>query len=169
MKKGSAWALPVSYTHLDVYKRQVYNIIPCASCCHNCARAAILPQIKVMLGIKGDDPAPGCSAGRLNAHCILLGNGKQPERVCFPQVILGQKRQLVQICYRTDVSRLNPLLLHEPFVIWHMCINMLNSFDKPFALPRLNPVSYTHLDVYKRQGVSRPARRQKPGSAPIFL
>ena len=98
------WLLPVSYTHLDVYKRQV------------CTEREILKQYFNVADMDGFDYAylyPGMNKVLQSAGRVI----------------------------RTESDRGVILLLDDRF----------RAMRYREVFPREWPVSYTHLDVYKRQ------------------
>lgn len=58
---------------------------------------AILPDVKIVLGIEGDDALPRGAGGGLDAYTILQGAGHQAIGICLTQVVLREEGELVQI------------------------------------------------------------------------
>ena len=133
---------PVSYTHLDVYKRQELRF----------SRAAQLWA------------AGGTLAGILLLQWVLLQSGQDvtlvltllPVTAYFPAIIclhiLSSSRFFptaavwtlgLTACFTTDILRKLLLLLCTRFSISGAALDAI--------ITVCMPVSYTHLDVYKRQ------------------
>ena len=169
--------LPVSYTHLDVYKRQELispmriGPAPWARTSWGTPRASV-PATKlrrsIFIGwvlrlaaaaIRSDTARTGL--GRAIFICIHM-NGQIPALVnlpflqCSASAIDGQRLApaLREISQSSDFNR----EFRRPKISQRCC---------PFGLAGVAPVSYTHLDVYKRQGSGRydQARRAARGPA----
>ena len=102
---------PVSYTHLDVYKRQIIGIPPSSN------NPCIVPS----------SPFLPCNIGKAASICIFITSPflKTTIPVSYTHLDVYKRQQE-----------------HKSF------------FLKQRVYPRpLYPVSYTHLDVYKRQSL----------------
>lgn len=64
--------------------RNMHNVILGSARRHDGPGAAFIPQIDIVLGIKGNHPATGRAAGGLNAHRLAQWNGKQPVGISVP-------------------------------------------------------------------------------------
>ena len=125
----ATWVAPVSYTHLDVYKRQVESLKPGQS------------PIDHLRDLSPDSPT--------QAFRDFLGKWNFPGDRAFESVdgFSGGERArlaLALIAWRQP----NVLLLDEP-------TNHLDLEMREALAEALSPVSYTPLDVYKRQHVVR--------------
>ena len=101
-----AYAWAVSYTHLDVYKRQIFN-------------RAILTLILLFFLTSCDD-----KSGKSSSHANSLDNLISSQ---YPEI---------------------PTVYSQSF--GQQCVFAINEIDA-HALRSNRAVSYTHLDVYKRQ------------------
>ena len=102
---------------------------------HNRPGAALLPQVHVVLGVKGHHPAAGGAGGGLNPHAVPQGRGQKAVGVGVPQVVLGEEGQLVEVLHAPDVLRGDPLLLHLFAVVGDLVPDMADLFDQALVLP----------------------------------
>ena len=174
-KGGERITMPVSYTHLDVYKRQAYNRV------HNVCNLLKNDEVKVyakridstlrgnlgsetdaMLDCLGEDyvaiVAP-CfpSSGRIVIGGYMLVDGiplhktniaidpKTPVKVSEVEVLFReQSKYQVSSIYMKD-------LMHGKHYLANLMNDCVKSGSRIITLDCVTPVSYTHLDVYKRQ------------------
>ena len=68
-----------------------------AAGCDDRPGTAILPDVKIVLGIKSDDALSRGAGGGLDAYAILQGAGHQAIGICLAQVVLREEGELVQI------------------------------------------------------------------------
>ena len=116
----------VSYTHLDVYKRQAYRI-------PNRPQGAITPA-ELAAG-----PVPTIPLGRMPVRSFLIspdGSSKLPQglAITLRGVAFSGWSRVTKVEWSADNGR-----------AWN-----------PAQLGAESAVSYTHLDVYKRQLPMRP-------------
>ena len=126
MKAGvlSTCSWPVSYTHLDVYKRQGHNG---------------LKNISAHLGTDG-------------FARIKMGVGNKPEGSDLADLSLIHILKPMNCPGGMLVYKSQPRSYRElPLRMGELGIVHRN--EKSGQLHGLMPVSYTHLDVYKRQGL----------------
>ena len=102
---------------------------------HNGPGAAILPQVQVVLGVKGHHPPSGGAGGGLDADTVLQGLGQQAVGVCLPQVVLGKKGQLVEILHAPDVLGGEALFLHLFAVVGDVVPDMAHLLYQALVLP----------------------------------
>ena len=110
------------------------DVVFCSSCSDNRTGTAVFPDINVMLSIKGDDSSPCSAACGLDADAVPDWARHQTVGIAFPQIVLGQKRELMKILDSTDVSRFHTGFLHFLPVIFHIFINAFHRVDKTLIL-----------------------------------
>ena len=160
-ERVEAWSETVSYAHLDVYKRQVYaqsndkltifrrrqvgliyqfhNLIPTLNVVENITLPVLMDKRKV-------------NQKRLNNLLSLLG--LKDRQTHLPNQLSGGQQQRVSIG-RALMNAPAVMLADEPTGSLdsrngHEIVNLLKLSNKKYG-QTLIPVSYTHLDVYKRQ------------------
>ena len=120
---------PVSYTHLDVYKRQVMAVL-------NFQRADFWLLERAV-------PLPGTGYGREVSSLKAF-----PSAICQYDTVIADRFSLKGII-RLTISQ--PGSFQRPFDNY-LVRSTGNSSMQQRILIGTGPVSYTHLDVYKRQG-----------------
>ena len=116
---------PVSYTHLDVYKRQPLSLTVHSS--HpSCTWAAIATS-------------PAAGLGR----CL-----QALQDIGYPHRAVIHRHQLLWKLRPPQRRYANKRVLHDR-----------QPTDEQGQPAIVTPVSYTHLDVYKRQGLASPMQR----------
>ena len=116
--------MPVSYTHLDVYKRQTRNL--------------------VTGGLE-----------RFAAHAVVIATGGYGNAFFLTTNAMASNGSAAWQCYRKGAFFANPCMAQ----IHPTCIPMHGDYQSKLTLMseslrndgRIWAVSYTHLDVYKRQ------------------
>ena len=112
----------------------VAHILTCSAGCHNGTGTAVLPQIHIMLRVKSHDTLTGGAGSGLNPHAVLQGHTQQAIGIGLPQIVLAQKRQLVQIRHTLDIRRRHTLFFHFLPVVRHIVPNMLHLSHQPLIL-----------------------------------
>ena len=164
LANGGVSISPVSYTHLDVYKRQAFNRVKTKFI----GLENEIPKVEISV-FKGDK--------RLINGFVLQGFTKVPKRF-----VKNLEKEFVGKKYDDEnLLKINSRLENHPFLILEKTPQTLftkdstqiyltfqkkkaNNFDgiigfgnndkKKFSFTgSINPVSYTHLDVYKRQAI----------------
>ena len=123
--------VPVSYTHLDVYKRQGLNHMCFGYNIHIGQKPLSEEQFKKVAEYRGPEDAK---------LCVELG--------CLPSPYLQyyyHTSKRVKELQEKELSRAQEVLLVEKEVY--------ADYSNPECCTK--PVSYTHLDVYKRQNQYR--------------
>ena len=128
------FSVPVSYTHLDVYKRQGMLFIT-------------LPSGRNLAYVK-----PKVSTNKFGGECITyegVGTTKKWERLdsygpkFVENIVQTTSRNI--LCYAMKTLRCCSIVMY-------IHDELVNEADPRMFLDALcEPVSYTHLDVYKRQ------------------
>ena len=133
--------LPVSYTHLDVYKRQVQEGF----------KKAVEKEVKsertkteLITNVSHDLKTP-LTAIITYVNLLKQENITEEERNSYIQ-ILDQKsmrlKELIEDLFEVSKAANGTVVLHPEEVD---VVSLLKQVH-------FEPVSYTHLDVYKRQG-----------------
>ena len=136
----SRGAIPVSYTHLDVYKRQTIDGANRWRQTLHVTLPGIAPTIIIMLLLR-----MGSVMNVGYEKIILLYNEGIYETADVISTFVYRKGlEQAQWSYSAAVGLFNSVV---NFVI----IVLMNRFSR--AITDVSPVSYTHLDVYKRQGL----------------
>ena len=113
----------------------VANVILCAARCNDGARAAVLPQINVVLRIERDDtPARGAGGG-LDADAVGKRSCKKSVRIGFAQVVFCEERQLVQILQTSDIRGRQSFLLHFFAVVGDIVPDVFHLLQQALVLP----------------------------------
>ena len=153
---------PVSYTHLDVYKRQVHTVLKninldirkgesvCLIGTNGSGKSTLL---KLMTKIIYPNEGTIETNGKLTS-LLELGAGFHPdftgrENIYFNAAVFGLTRKEIEKrvdVYKRQVDIL--LSVYDPNIDY--LIKQLKSLNNQ-TYDNLKPVSYTHLDVYKRQ------------------
>ena len=142
-------AIPVSYTHLDVYKRQG------------------LP--KLVAGIHfGAEDRPLTPMNHLNHTKQLLGHRSSGNPLKEPDQHIGSCLLYTSSLLKIATPTPFPEKLGLEFLNGVTDVLCLEELD-PVIETNLLPVSYTHLDVYKRQGLRFHLRRNGTKQLPSLL
>ena len=127
------WIRPVSDTHLDVYKRQVKEAKGSFHIPETCPVCGARTQIHIS------------NSGTKTLHCTnpdcTARQGKK-----YTRFVSKSGMDIDGLSIQTMLRFMNEGFVHEFADIYH-----------------LGPVSYTHLDVYKRQLVKNAARWKQEG------
>ena len=126
-------ALPVSYTHLDVYKRQVDQAISAMTAINQSSR-----QIADIIGVI-DEIAFQTNLLALNAAVEAARAGEQGRGFA---VVAGEVRKLAQ--RSADAAKEIKALITDS-------VGKVAAGSQLVEQSGQTSVSYTHLDVYKRQ------------------
>ena len=95
-----------------------------------------------MLGIECHNTPSCCTGSRLNTHTIFQICCQQTIWILIPQVILAQKRQLVQIFNAMNIFRLYMSGIHLFPIIRHIFIDMLDLCHQALGLKRLHVLQF---------------------------
>jgi len=99
------------------------------------ARAAVVPGVDVMLGVKGDDALAGGAARGLDTDAFGEGFAEQPVGIGLAQVVLADEGKLVQVLDALDVLRLHVVFVHLLTVVGRVFIGVADGLYKTLALP----------------------------------
>ena len=105
VETGAAGEQTVAIGHLA-------DVLFCAAGGHDGPGAAFLPQVDIGLGVEGHHALSGGAGGGLNAHRLREGNAQKAVGIRLPQIVLGKKREQVQVVDGLNVLRRDPLFLH---------------------------------------------------------
>ena len=149
---------PVSYTHLDVYKRQVIKV-GTSTLAHDTGKANIR-QMKKLVAVISDIVNSGKQVALVTSGAIGVGAGKlglkeRPNTTAEKQAAatIGQCELMFMYdkMFGEYGHTIGQFLITKRDVDNLECReNLINAFEETF-----NSVSYTHLDVYKRQVKSK--------------
>ena len=137
--QGISSNTPVSYTHLDVYKRQVYTTIVAASAAEPAPLQFYAPFSGAAIGEFFRD------TGR---PALIIYDDLSKQAVAYREVSLLLRRPPGREAYPGDVFYLHSRLLERAAKVVSKDEIAQQMNDLPESI---RPVSYTHLDVYKRQ------------------
>ena len=140
--------VPVSYTHLDVYKRQAFDVAAATGCEVEPLHAA--PVAAVTTAAMAVELNAGSSAPRFCCRVIEGVDASAATPLWMAQRLLRSGVRPISLL--VDVTQYIMLELGQP----------MHAYDRdllkgPLAVRHaragetLKSVSYTHLDVYKRQ------------------
>ena len=136
-----SWYTPVSYTHLDVYKRQAL---------------VLMMGLSVTAFAQGTDQPPAEDATN-DSNVVVEETEDSPALTPEGNAALvddfGGNKQLITVT--TKAGNYFYILIDRANEDKETAVHFLNQVDEA------DPVSYTHLDVYKRQ----PQGRQTPPGA----
>ena len=182
MPEKSISVHPVSYTHLDVYKRQPLITLQREVCSTFLATALTLE--KMLVGLSQDELAEAAALlkdlaeVKQNSKCdalerlvaqfrdkaIIFTEYKASQEyiryrlekagyrtLAFDGSLSRGQKQYVRHLFQKDAQFLVSTESGGEGLNFQFC-NLVVNFDLPWNPMRLEPVSYTHLDVYKRQG-----------------
>ena len=138
--------MPVSYTHLDVYKRQAFGGAYTRE--HFFGKT---PETLALVSSLSDDDIWRLNRGGHDPHKVYAAYDAAVKTVGQPTVILA--KTVKGYGMGSAGEALNPT--HQTKKLDN---DAVRAFRDRFQLPISDdPVSYTHLDVYKRQVLDWPA------------
>ena len=125
----------VSYTHLDVYKRQLLHCTQ-RGCWHRNAstHTSSISSSRIVV-----IPSSSCVSTNRVYHRILTTWLSRDRVYVIPSCLPSTRHQRSIYWFHVHKNHLSTLLLYDPLA------------NKWRVRCRYAPVSYTHLDVYKRQ------------------
>ena len=133
--------VPVSYTHLDVYKRQAEKTVPLGAA-RNLAIAKAEGSLLAFLDC--DDE---WLSTKLEKQVMLFNANPRLGLVSTDTEMFSEKGTLSRMFESTHPAR--GMVFRE--LMTRQWISMSSAMIRKSALDSLGAVSYTHLDVYKRQ------------------
>ena len=139
--------MAVSYTHLDVYKRQEEN----ADKVMKNEIGHIMRKYNVLeYKGPGDELSIDTFYKTLGYACLYKGYGKTIDEIPADELTVSLFREAYPRELFFELERKGYVLEEKYPGIYYVSGNIL--FPVQIVVSsRLNPVSYTHLDVYKRQ------------------
>ena len=157
--------IPVSYTHLDVYKRQVEDPAKAAATFQNSKRSMDLEMIEMI-----DATCDRSQLSRLDSSLIFDRNLPWPVQRVNSRFRSGLS--IVRQDLRQQLGAHGSLPFGIPCSRRRLSLDINVDRVKGFVadvLDRVLAVSYTHLDVYKRQVRLSPDTNQPERSCLFWL